>query len=181
MNAMKKRKERKWAWLILPVLAFTGTGHSLGQERAMGDRMSQVHLFFNQFDKDRVHLADDFYDPDVVFLDPVVEIRGRDRLKAYYAGLYEGVTSIHFDFSGGIENDKEIVVFWTMEFSTEGLRGGKPVSLEGASHIRFGGPEGKAVYHRDYFDMGALVYENVPVLGSIVRYTKKRLGKHASE
>jgi hypothetical protein len=29
--------------------------------------------------------------------------------------------------------------------------------------------------------MGAFVYENVPVLGSIIRYTKKRLCKHGKE
>jgi len=37
------------------------------------------------------------------------------------------------------------------------------------------------IYHRDYFDMGAFVYENIPVLGSVVRYTKKRLSKHGKQ
>jgi hypothetical protein len=126
-------------------------------------------------------LADDFYDPDVVFLDPIVELRGRDALKAYYGDMYESVTSIRFDFSGGIEKDEEEVVFWTMELRTKGLKGGEPVLVDGISHIKFGGESGKAIYHRDYFDMGAFVYENIPVLGSIVRYTKKRLSKHEKE
>ncbi len=147
----------------------------------MSHRLKEVESLFNNSNKDTLHLADDFYDPDVLFRDPIVELKGRDALKAYYSDMYENVTSIRFDFSGGIEKDEEVVVFWTMELRAKGLKGGEPFLVDGSSHIKFGGEEGKAVYHRDYFDMGAFVYENVPVLGSIVRYTKKRLGQHGKE
>ena len=36
---------------------------------------------------------------------------------------------------------------------------------------------GKIYYHRDYFDMGAMVYEQLPLLGRIVRKIKQRLGQ----
>ena len=68
-----------------------------------------------------------------------------------------------------------------MELRAKGLKGGERVLLDGTSHIRYGGESGKVIYHRDYFDMGAFVYENIPVLGPIVRYTKKRLSKHREE
>jgi len=178
---MKDTRARNGVCLILLALVPLGTGHSSGEERSMTNRLTEIRVFFNTFNKDTVQLVDDFYDPDVVFRDPIVELRGRDRLKAYYVDMYESVTSIRFDFSGGMEKDEEVVVFWTMELRAKGLKGGEPVLLDGASHIKFGGASGKAIYHRDYFDVGAFVYENVPVLGSIVRYTKKRLSKHGEE
>lgn len=178
---MNMTRGRSGAGLILFLLLLMGAGHPLGQEAAMNHRLTEIQQFFNNFNTDTVHLADAFYDPDVVFRDPIVELTGRDNLKAYYADMYENVVSIRFDFSGGIEKDEEAVVFWTMELRAKGLKGGEPVLLDGVSHIKFGGKAGKAVYHRDYFDMGAFVYENVPVLGSIVRYTKKRLSKHGKE
>ena len=178
---MTGKRGRNGAVLILLILVLVGAGHSMGKESAMSNRLSEIESFFNNFNSDTMHLADGFYDPDVVFRDPIVELRGRDRLKAYYVDMYESVTSIRFDFSGGMEKDEEVVVFWTMELRAKGLKGGEPVLLDGASHIKFGGESGKAIYHRDYFDMGAFVYENVPVLGSIVRYTKKRLSKHGEE
>jgi hypothetical protein len=167
--------------LFLFMLVLLGAGHVYGKEGSMSNRLREIESLFNNFNSDTLHLADDFYDQDVIFQDPIVELRGRDALKAYYADMYENVTSIRFDFSGGIEKAEEAVVFWTMEVRAKGLKGGDPVLLEGVSHIRFGGKEGKAIYHRDYFDMGAFVYENVPVLGSIIRYTKKRLSKHGQE
>ena len=111
----------------------------------MSHRLQEIESLFNNFNSDTLHLADDFYDRNVVFQDPIVELRGRDALKAYYADMYESVTSIRFDFSGGIEKDEEAVVFWKMEVRARGLKGGEPVLLEGVSHIRFGGEQGKAI------------------------------------
>ncbi len=167
--------------LFLLILFVAGPAIASGEEHDMSGRLAEIESLFNNFNKETLHLADDFYDPDVMFRDPIVELKGREALKAYYADMYENVTSIRFDFSDGIEKDGEAVVFWTMEVRAKGLKGGEPVLLDGTSHIRFGGDAGKAVYHRDYFDMGAFVYENVPVLGSLVRYTKKRLSKHGKE
>jgi hypothetical protein len=178
---MKAAPERRIRILIFITIILAGAEPSLGQEQGMGNRLKEIESLFNNFNKDTLHLADDFYDADVVFRDPIVELRGRDALKAYYAEMYENVTSIRFDFSGGIEKDDEVVAFWTMEARARGLKGGEPVLLEGASHIRFGGESGKAIYHRDYFDMGAFVYENIPVLGPIIRYTKGRLAKHGKK
>ena len=178
---MTAKTGRKTAGIIFFILVFVGVGHAFGEEQTMSSRLEEIESLFNNFNKDTLNLADDFYDPDVVFLDPIVELRGRDSLKAYYADMYKNVTSIRFDFFGGVEKDDEAVVFWTMEVRAEGFKGGEPVLLDGTSHIKFGGESGKAVYHRDYFDMGAFVYENIPVLGSIVRYVKKKLSKHGKE
>jgi hypothetical protein len=35
---------------------------------------------------------------------------------------------------------------------------------------------GKVRYHRDYFDLGAMLYEHLPLLGSLVKTIKRRLG-----
>jgi hypothetical protein len=44
--------------------------------------------------------------------------------------------------------------------------------LEGISHLRFGE---KIDYHRDYFDLGQMVYEQIPLVGRIIKTIKKRL------
>jgi len=51
------------------------------------------------------------------------------------------------------------------------------VLLDGISVIRFD-EEDLVVYHRDYFDVGAMVYEHVPVVRFFVRQVKKRLQRH---
>ena len=43
----------------------------------------------------------------------------------------------------------------------------QPIELDGASFIEF--HNNKVCYHRDYYDLGALVYEHIPILGSVIK------------
>ncbi len=138
-----------------------------------------IEKFFNAFNRDTMYLVEDFYDPQIKFYDPLVTIEGRDELRRYYEGMYEGVEWVRFHFKDEVSDGDQHVVFWTMVLKTKKMNGGKPISVEGNSHIRFGGADGKAVYHRDYFDVGEMVYEHVPVVGWLTGHVKKKLKKHA--
>lgn len=141
-------------------------------------RSERIFRFYNDVNKSTLHLIDDFYDKDVEFKDPLETFKGRDQLKKYYENMYKNVTEIHFDFSKEVVNGDHHVIFWTMAFKSEKLNGGKEIRVEGNSHIVFGGPEDKVVYHRDYFDMGAFVYRYVPMLRGMVKFVNNRLRAH---
>ena len=49
------------------------------------------------------------------------------------------------------------------------------VRVEGATRLQFDA-WGKVCLHRDYFDLGAMLYEQLPLLGPVVRVIKGRLG-----
>lgn len=134
--------------------------------------------FFKQLNKDTMHLVDEFYDRRVLFRDPLVEIHGREQLKAYYARLYHNVREIDFDISYVIQEQHNTALAWKMMLRADNFNGNKPVTVDGSSVIKFGGAEGKAVYHRDYFDLGEFVYEGVPLVGSLVRLVKRKMAQH---
>jgi hypothetical protein len=83
------------------------------------------------------------------------------------------VISIRFEFSSVIEQDDEQVGVWVMFLRAKGIKNGEEISVPGTSHIKY--KNGKAVYHRDYFDMGAFIYEHVPILGSLINFIKSKL------
>ena len=58
-----------------------------------------------------------------------------------------------------------------MSFTHPKLAGGKAIIVDGATDLRF---DEKITYHRDYIDMGQMLYEHIPVLGSAIRYIKKQ-------
>ena len=58
-----------------------------------------------------------------------------------------------------------------MNYAHPKLAGGKDIVVDGATDLMF---EEKIIYHRDYIDMGQMLYEQIPVLGSIIRYIKKK-------
>jgi hypothetical protein len=55
------------------------------------------------------------------------------------------------------------------------IRSGKIVRVEGSSFIKT--HDGQVIYHREYYDLGSLVYENLPIFGSLTRFIKSRLAR----
>lgn len=137
-----------------------------------------VVSFFKELNKDSMHLVDEFYDRNVLFRDPLVEIRGREGFRAYYDRLYRNVKEIDFDITYVIQENNNTALAWKMMLRADNFNGNKPLTVDGSSVIKFGGTEGKAVYHRDYFDLGEFVYEGIPVLGRLVRFVKGKMAQH---
>ncbi len=81
---------------------------------------------------------------------------------------------IRFDYENEVQSGNDTVLIWTMRVRHKKVKGGDWIVSHGNSYIRFDPKTQKAIYHRDYFDMGEFLYENIPVVGGIVRYIRKK-------
>lgn len=136
-----------------------------------------IEKFYNAANKDNMReLVGQFYDENVVFQDPVGKIQGRENLTDYYLHLYKNIKSIRFEIKKKIQQGDELVAFWKMFMKFPGLNYGNEVTVEGVSQFKF--KDGKAIYHRDYFDLGEMVYEQIPVFGKIIKTMKSRMAKY---
>ena len=158
----------KKGWIIMTLLI-------AGAPASGASNIERSKDFFRKLDKDHLELVDGFYDPNTLFQDPVHELRGSNAVKNYYSGLYQNVTEIHFEFKNAWESESTVTLEWRMHLKASAIQSGKEITVDGASLITFGGPEGKAIRHRDYFDMGEFIYERVPVLKTIIGIIKKKL------
>jgi hypothetical protein len=134
--------------------------------------VDRFQALYRDLDKDHLHLLGDVYAPDVVFIDPVHRVEGIEPLTGYFRRMYEGVAEIRFDFEDVLAGSDRAFLSWTMHLRHRRFRPAETLCLPGASHIRFGG---HVHFHRDYFDLGAMIYERVPLLGGTVRAIKNRL------
>lgn len=130
---------------------------------------------FNELRSDNTHILDDYYASDVVFYDPVGSIKTIDKMKLYYQNMYDGVENIRFDFSNFAKQGEIYYFSWVMYLKTPKLNNSKEFPVTGVSEIHF--RDGLVYYHRDYFDLGEMVYERIPVVGWLTKKIKKRL-KH---
>ena len=130
---------------------------------------------YTSLNKDNLELLGKIYSNDIVFKDPAHEIHGLVNLKRYFESLYTNCNSVVFSFSHHqlVENDGFIQ--WEMSFSHPKLRSGKIIAVPGVSRIHFNN-HGKVDYHRDFFDLGGMLYEHIPLLGRIISAVKRRLG-----
>ena len=130
---------------------------------------------FNTLSSDNLHRLDEIYTSDIRFIDPAHEINGLEELRNYFAKLYANVSSVNFDFHEVVSDGSSGYVQWTMHFSHPRLNGGQTIIVPGASFLRFSST-GKVSYHRDYFDLGSMLYQHLPLIGSVVRSINRRLG-----
>ena len=129
---------------------------------------------FAALNKDNLASMADFYHADLHFTDPLHEVVGLDAMTHYCAQLYENVTSIHFDFQQIDEiAEGEAVLRWVMTYQHPRLQSGKPIAVPGCSFIAY--RDDKVYRHRDYYDAGALLYEHIPLFGSLIQWLKRRL------
>lgn len=115
---------------------------------------------------------DRIYTQDIEFRDPVHVIHGRLGVKNYLRSLYASTSDMRFEYLEEQVGANSATIVWQMNFSHPKLKGGKPVEVRGITMIRF---TDKIYYHEDFFDLGAMLYQHVPVLGSLVRYVNQRL------
>lgn len=130
--------------------------------------------FFNKLDNTCTKKLYEVYTEEAVFSDPLHRIEGRDALERYFANMYEQVKQCQFTYHTKQLQDNQAFVTWTMEFIHPRLSSGKPVRVEGCSALTFA-DDGRVQRHRDYFDAGAMLYEHIPLMGSVIHWLKKRL------
>lgn len=130
---------------------------------------------YQSLGNDNLDVVQTLYSTDVYFEDPSHAIQGRPALFGYFSRMFANLKDCQFKFHKTITNDTDIFMSWTMFLNHPRLNKGRMIRVEGASYLRT--RNGKIYYHRDYFDMGAMVYENLPLLGRVVQTIKQRLGQ----
>ncbi len=113
----------------------------------------------------------ELYSSDVYFEDPVHAIQGITALKNYFEKLFANVEKCQFRFHNSILEKDKLCLYWTMTLQHKSLNRGQKIFVEGSSFLKV--RDDKVYYHRDYFDLGNMLYENIPLLGSVVKRVKK--------
>ena len=112
-----------------------------------------------------------FYADNILFRDPVHELRGLVTLEDYFNTLCADLIVCRFEFLDQVVDDHSAYLKWIMHFRHPRL-GNEIIDVRGVSHLRW---TDKIEFHEDFYDMGAMLYERLPVLGNVTRWLKLRL------
>ena len=138
----------------------------------MNQLVDNFTSIYSNLDKTNIATIEQVYEPHVVFIDPFNEIHGIEKLKNYFSNLYQNVETCEFKIEDVFMNGKAASLYWTMNLAHKKLNNGMPIKIPGSTLIRF---KDKVTYHQDYFDAGALIYEQVPLLGLLIKRIKQTL------
>lgn len=133
--------------------------------------IERFKALFNQMSSDHLGAMSEVYHPEVTFTDPFVTVQGLGALEEYFEGAYENVIECRFEFSDDIGAGNNVCLPWIMKLRHKRIRRGELIAVDGITRLHL--EDGRVKTHRDYFDAGQLLYENLPVLGSAVRWLRK--------
>jgi len=137
--------------------------------------LAEFIAIYQQLSIHNLALLNTIYDTEIVFIDPIHEISGLKSLRIYFEGLYQHLTRCDFVIEDYLQQGADASLFWKMTYQHPKLNKGKDVIVYGTSHIK--SKDGKVVYHRDFLDLGAMLYEQLPVLGKIIKLIKDKAAK----
>lgn len=165
---MQTKDKQDQASRVHPAKAVVSSGNHHGL-------MQQFSDFYQNVNMDNLNRLADIYSDDVIFIDPVARHDGLQQLGGYFENLLEGCKAFQFVIHEAEIHNSKGWITWTLLFVHPRLNSGQQVELEGISLVEIA--NGKIFYQRDYYDMGVMVYENVPLLGRIIRYIRGRMQK----
>ncbi len=116
-----------------------------------------------------------YYTEDAYFRDPFNEVRDIESLQHIFAGMFRRLHEPRFKVVETIANEQGAVLIWDFDFRIKALKPALARRIHGLSHIRFAA-DGRVSYHRDYWDAAGELYEQLPLIGSLMRWLKKRAG-----
>lgn len=132
--------------------------------------IEKFKAYFTRLKLDDDTALNEIYSDHVLFIDPIHRINGIENLKSYFKKLDSNLIEGTFQFTDESIIDNTAYLQWEMNLQLK--RPKKNVKASGISVLTF---EQKIIKQRDYFDAGELFYENIPVLGSLILYLKKKI------
>jgi hypothetical protein len=136
--------------------------------------LHQVKGFYQQLGTDNLGRIEDIYTSDVEFRDPVHTLHGCLALRRYLRKMADNLLMYHMRYIDEVIGFHAAYLTWEMDYAHQQLNGGKVITVRGMSHVKF---TDRIYYHEDSYDLGALIYERVPLLGLPIRSLKQRLAR----
>lgn len=127
--------------------------------------------FFETMDRAALDQLAQIYTDDVFFKDPFNEVRGLAAVTHIFSHMFEQVDHPRFVVTDRLLQGDQAFLTWDFLFRMKRFSS-EEQCIRGATHLRFTA-DGRANFHRDYWDAAEELYEKLPLLGTIMRGLKQ--------
>lgn len=145
---------------------------NLDQITNLDQALDKFVNLYNGLNKENLATLSEIYTDDVTFIDPLHELHGLDTLAEYFSHLYENLVECEFKITERFYTEDNAAIYWQMSYAHSKINSGRLIKVQGHSQLKF--VDGKVKFHRDYFDLGAMLYENLPLIGAAIRLIKTK-------
>ena len=139
-------------------------------------QVAQLVQFYESLSPQSVGQLDQFYNPQARFTDPFNDVIGVVAITRIFDHMFVNLHQPRFVVKERVLQGAQCFLTWEFRFYFKGYKVGQEQVILGASHLVFSNT-GLVTVHRDYWDAAQELYEKLPVVGSWMRWLKKRMGR----
>jgi len=141
--------------------------------------LQRVVLFYKQLQLADLSRLADIYTADAQFKDPFNEVHGIPAIAGIFTHMFDSLEAPRFVITQQVQQGNQCFVTWDFLFAMPQIKGGQTQIIRGASHMVLREDHGiwRVALHRDYWDAAEELYEKLPVLGSLMRWLKRRANR----
>jgi SnoaL-like domain len=114
------------------------------------------------------------YAPEAFFADPFQSVQGIAAIERVFRHMFDTLDEPRFVITGSVQQGPQCVLLWDFRFRFRGFRRHVAQSVPGASHLRLD-DQGRITHHQDYWDAAHGLYQQMPVLGPLMRWLRNRI------
>jgi ketosteroid isomerase-like protein len=138
-------------------------------------RVARVIDFFERLTPSDVARLSEVYAEQARFKDPFNEVQGVAAIAPVFEHMFRALDGPRFVVHAAVAEGDQCLLTWDFVFRFRRFAPDREQVVRGATHIAFG-PDGRIQEHRDYWDAAEELYEKLPVLGSLMRWLRRRAG-----
>jgi ketosteroid isomerase-like protein len=142
---------------------------------ALVDELVQA---FEQLQAADIARMGDWYAEDAHFKDPFKDVHSLAEIQAIFQHMFDSLREPRFVVTSRIVQANQCFLVWDFLFYMKSSQPTVQQRIHGGSHLVFAlNPLGewRVQSHRDYWDAAEELYEKLPLIGSLMRWLKKRV------
>ena len=116
---------------------------------------------------------DRIYAPDARFIDPFNDVQGLVQIQAIFRHMFETLEQPRFTITGSVVEPHQCFLLWDFQFRFRSFRRDVAQTIAGTSHLHFDA-QGLIDMHHDYWDAAHGLYQQMPVIGPLMRWLRRR-------
>ena len=113
------------------------------------------------------------YAQDARFIDPFNDVQGLAQIQKIFCHMFDTLEQPHFIVTGKVVDNEQCFLLWNFHFRFRAFRRDRAQTIAGTSHLQFDA-QGLITRHHDYWDAAHGLYQQMPILGSLMRWLRRR-------
>jgi hypothetical protein len=142
-------------------------------DHAVPAHVARLIVFYEALTPQSLAGLADIYAADAQFKDPFNDVQGLDAIRGVFAHMFVALRQPRFVITRQVTQGGDCFITWDFYFYLGNYRRDVEQKITGATHLVFDS-EGLVRVHRDYWDAAEELYEKLPLVGSLMRWLKRR-------